>query len=326
MGQPPQHAADRIAAGRIAAGRIAAGRIAAGRIMVSGLTKHFGTVRAVDNLSFTVEPGTVTGFLGPNGAGKTTTLRMLLGLVTPTAGEATIGGQRYHDLRNPLETVGAALEASSFHKARSGRNHLRILCAAAGLPASRADEVLELVGMVPAGDRKVRGYSMGMRQRLGLAQAMLGDPQVLILDEPANGLDPAGISWLRGLLRSLADTGKTVLVSSHLLNEVEQTVDDVVIIAAGRSVRQGRVAALKAEAQAGVLVRTPDAERLVKALNGAPVRSGGQPGLLLVERVPAAEIGRAALAAGVELHELTPIQSDLEGLFLALTNEKATIS
>jgi ABC-2 type transport system ATP-binding protein len=298
---------------------------AAGRIVVSNLTKQFGTVRAVDNLSFTVEPGTITGFLGPNGAGKTTTLRMLLGLVSPTAGQATIGGQRYVDLPDPLGAVGAALEASSFHKARTGRNHLRILCAAAGLPAQRADEVLDVVGMLPAAGRAVRGYSMGMRQRLGLAQALLGDPQVLILDEPANGLDPAGINWLRGFLRSLAAAGKTVLVSSHLLNEVEHTVDHVVIIAAGKSVRQGRVSELKAEAQTGVRVRTPDADRLVKALGDAPVRPGGEPGLLLVEQVPAAEIGRAALAAGVELHELTPIQSDLEALFLALTSEKAEI-
>jgi ABC-2 type transport system ATP-binding protein len=293
--------------------------------VVSNLTKQFGTVRAVDNLSFTVEPGTITGFLGPNGAGKTTTLRMLLGLVSPTAGQATIGGQRYVDLPDPLGAVGAALEASSFHKARTGRNHLRILCAAAGLPAQRADEVLDVVGMLPAAGRAVRGYSMGMRQRLGLAQALLGDPQVLILDEPANGLDPAGINWLRGFLRSLAAAGKTVLVSSHLLNEVEHTVDHVVIIAAGKSVRQGRVSELKAEAQTGVRVRTPDADRLVKALGDAPVRPGGEPGLLLVEQVPAAEIGRAALAAGVELHELTPIQSDLEALFLALTSEKAEI-
>jgi ABC-2 type transport system ATP-binding protein len=252
-------------------------------------------------------------------------LRMLLGLVKPTAGSATIAGRRYQDFGNPLGAVGAALEASSFHKARTGRNHLRVLCAAAGLPDRRADEVLELVGMAPAARRTVRGYSMGMRQRLGLAQALLGDPRVLILDEPANGLDPAGINWLRGLLRSLAAAGKTVLVSSHLLNEVEQTVDDVVIIAAGKSVRQGRVAALKAEAQTGVRVRTPDAERLVKALGGAPVRPGGEPDLLLVERVSAADIGRAALYAGVELHELTPIQSDLEELFLALTNQDAGI-
>ncbi|MFG1928346.1 ABC transporter ATP-binding protein [Cryptosporangium sp. NPDC048952] len=296
-----------------------------GRIVVHHLTKQFGTIRAVDDLSFTVEPGTVTGFLGPNGAGKTTTLRMLLGLVAPTSGEATIGGYRYAELPRPLEAVGAALEASGFHKRRTGRAHLRVLCAAAGLPARRADEVLELVGMTPAGGRRVGGYSLGMRQRLGLAQALLGDPRVLILDEPANGLDPAGISWLRDLLRSLAASGKTVLVSSHLLSEVEQTVDDVVIIAAGRSVRQARVAELKAQTTAGVRVRTPNAERLAHALRGVPIRAGAEPGVLLVERIPAADIGRVALAAGVELHELTPLQSDLQELFLALTEGQAEI-
>jgi len=291
-----------------------------GRIVVSGLTKQFGTVRAVDDLSFTVEPGTVTGFLGPNGAGKTTTLRMLLGLVAPTHGTATIGGHRYADLPRPLDVVGAALEASGFHKRRTGRAHLQVLCAAAGLPARRADEVLDVVGMAPAARRRVGGYSLGMRQRLALAQALLGDPQVLILDEPANGLDPAGISWLRELLRSLAGAGKTVLVSSHLLSEVEQTVDDVVIIAAGRSVRQARVAELKAQAQSGVRVRTPNADRLVQALPGVPIRAGSEPGVLLVDGVRAADVGRAALAAGVELHELTPLQSDLQELFLALTD------
>ncbi|TQS42258.1 ABC transporter ATP-binding protein [Cryptosporangium phraense] len=296
-----------------------------GRIVVSGLTKQFGAIRAVDDLSFTVEPGTVTGFLGPNGAGKTTTLRMLLGLVAPTAGSATIGGLRYADLPRPLAVVGAALEASGFHKRRTGRAHLRILCAAAGLPARRADEVLELVGMTPAAGRRVGGYSMGMRQRLGLAQALLGDPQVLILDEPANGLDPAGIHWLRELLRSLAAAGKTVLVSSHLLSEVEQTVDDVVIIAAGRSVRQGRVSDLKAQAQSAVRVRTPSPDRLVQALPGVTVRPGPEPGVVLVERMPAADIGRIALAVGVELHELTPVQSDLQDLFLALTGSQAGV-
>ncbi|WP_425558369.1 ABC transporter ATP-binding protein [Cryptosporangium japonicum] len=296
-----------------------------GRIVVDRLSKQFGSIRAVDDLSFTVEPGTVTGFLGPNGAGKTTTLRMLLGLVAPTSGAATIGGYRYAELPRPLEAVGAALEASGFHKRRTGRAHLRVLCAAAGLPARRADEVLDLVGMAPAAGRRVGSYSLGMRQRLGLAQALLGDPTVLILDEPANGLDPAGISWLRDLLRSLAAAGKTVLVSSHLLSEVEQTVDDVVIIAAGRSVRQARVAELKAEAQSGVRVRTPHADRLATALRGAEMRAGAEPGVLLVEGVPAAEIGRVALAAGVELHELTPLQSDLQELFLALTDGQAGI-
>jgi ABC-2 type transport system ATP-binding protein len=295
-----------------------------GRIVVEHLTKQFKRVRAVDDLSFTVEPGTVTGFLGPNGAGKTTTLRMLLGLVTPTSGTATIGGRRYDQLENPLQTVGAALEAASFHKGRTGRNHLRVLSAAAGLPDSRADEVLELVGMTAAANRKVRGYSLGMKQRLGLAATMLGNPGVLILDEPANGLDPEGIRWLRGFLRGLADQGRTVLISSHLLAEVAQTADDVVIIAAGRSVRQGKVADLTAETRTRVRVVSPHADRLVTALDGAHVEAGGS-GLLYVHGADAPTVGRAALAAGVELHELTTEQSDLEQIFLELTTGREQI-
>src|SRR6266704_61012 len=186
-----------------------------GQIVVSGLTKYYKKVKAVDHLSFTVEPGRVTGFLGPNGAGKTTTLRMILNLVRPTAGTATIGGQRYADLHNPIRHVGAVLEASSAHKGRTGRNHLRIVCMSAGIPLARADEVLEIVGLTPAAKRKFKGYSLGMRQRLGIAAALIGDPRVLILDEPANGLDPEGIRWMRGLLKTLADAGRTILVSSQ---------------------------------------------------------------------------------------------------------------
>jgi ABC-2 type transport system ATP-binding protein len=216
----------------------------AGRIVVSGLTKTFGPVRAVDDLSFVVEPGTVTGFLGPNGAGKTTTLRMLVGLVTPDAGTATIGGQRYVDLPAPSDTVGAALDTTGFHPARAGRDHLRVYCTVNGYPLSRADEVLELVGLADAAARPVKGYSLGMRQRLALATALLGNPRVLVLDEPVNGLDPEGIVWIRRLLRDLADQGRTVLVSSHLLWEVQQLVDQVVIINRGRLVRQGDLADL----------------------------------------------------------------------------------
>ncbi|HEU4675145.1 MAG TPA: ATP-binding cassette domain-containing protein, partial [Motilibacteraceae bacterium] len=219
-------------------------------VEVRGLSKHFGggtrTVHAVQDLSFQVLPGRVTGFLGPNGAGKTTTLRMLLGLVRPSAGEATIGGRAYAELADPLRVVGAALEATGFHPGRSARDHLRVLCAQAGLPDRRADEVLALVGLTEAASRRVGGYSLGMRQRLALAAALLGDPQVLLLDEPANGLDPAGIAWLRGFLRHLAAEGRTVLVSSHVLSEVAQTVDDVVIIARGRLVRTASLAELVA--------------------------------------------------------------------------------
>src|SRR5215472_3127547 len=240
-----------------------------GRIVVSGLTKQYPGVTAVDSLSFTVEPGRVTGFLGPNGAGKTTTLRMLLGLVTPTAGTATIGGARYTDLDQPARRAGAVLEASAAHTSRTGRDHLRILCRATGIPLARADEVLGLVGLTSAGRRKFGGYSLGMRQRLGIAAALLGDPQVLILDEPANGLDPEGIRWMRDLLRALAARGRTVLVSSHLLSEMKLLADDLIIIAAGRLAAQGSVASVAGSISHGgtrTLVRTPGVAKLTAAL------------------------------------------------------------
>lgn len=291
-----------------------------GRIVVDGLTKVFGhDVRAVDQLSFTVEPGSITGFLGPNGAGKTTTLRMVLGLVRPTAGGATIGGRAYRHLDNPSHAVGAALESSSFHPARTARNHLRIMCTVAGLPDRRADEVLALVGLAEAARRKVRGYSMGMRQRLGLAQALLGDPAVLILDEPANGLDPEGIRWLRGLLRTLADQGRTVLVSSHQLNEVQEIADRVVILSRGRLVRQGSLDELTAGTDR-VVVRTPNVDGLHRALVGqhVTVQQTG-PDALQIRGLPIAHVGHLAFSGGVELHELHEERSDLEDLFFELT-------
>src|SRR5690554_3360108 len=205
-----------------------------GVVEVRGLTKTFGSVRAVDDLSFTVQPGRVTGFLGPNGAGKTTTLRILLGLVNATSGSATIAGRTYRELTEPTRVVGAALEAASFHPGRTARDHLLSLAPQASASARRVDEVLELVGLTEAAKRRVGGFSLGMRQRLALATTLLGDPRVLVLDEPANGLDPEGIAWLRALLRHLASEGRTVLVSSHVLSEVQQTVDDVVIISQGR--------------------------------------------------------------------------------------------
>src|SRR3954470_19210621 len=238
-----------------------------GQLVVSGLTKVYPKVRAVDDLSFTVEPGRVTGFLGPNGSGKTTTLRMMLNLVTPTSGGATIGGVRYPDLARPIGTVGAVLEASSAHKGRTGLNHLRVIATAAGYPPSRADEVLEMVGLAPAAKRKFRGYSLGMRQRLGIAGAMIGDPRVLILDEPANGLDPEGIRWMREFLRAFAAQGRTVFVSSHLLGEMEQLADDVIIIAAGKLITQGPMSGIIAGAHTGqVRVRTPQASALAHEL------------------------------------------------------------
>jgi ABC-2 type transport system ATP-binding protein len=214
------------------------------RIVVDGLTKSFGSVRAVEGLSFTVEPGAVTGFLGPNGAGKTTTLRMLLGLIHPDSGTATIDGRSYSDLAQPARTVGAALDANGFHPARSGRDHLRVYCVANGFARVRVDQVLDQVGLTGAASRPVKGYSLGMRQRLALATALLGDPAVLVLDEPANGLDPEGIVWMRNLLRETADQGRTVLVSSHLLWEIQQVVDQVVILSGGRLAHQGELAGL----------------------------------------------------------------------------------
>jgi ABC-2 type transport system ATP-binding protein len=298
------------------------------QIIVSGLTKHYKKVRAVDNLSFVVEPGRVTGFLGPNGAGKTTTLRMLLNLVTPTAGTATIGGRRYTDIPEPLRAVGAILEASAAHKGRTGRNHLRVVCAAAGLPKSRADEVLEIVGLAPAAKRKFRGYSLGMRQRLGIAQALLGDPGVLILDEPANGLDPEGIRWMRHLLQGLGQQGRTILVSSHLLSEMELLADDIVIIANGQLVTQGPVEQVVASigTASRVRVRTPHIQELTAAVQqaGGTVTPNGSGGLL-VGGLEAPAVGAAALKAGVELHELVAERPDLEQVFLELTQGKAAI-
>ncbi|MER7458587.1 ABC transporter ATP-binding protein [Micromonospora sp. NPDC126480] len=299
-----------------------------GQIVVSGLTKVYRNVRAVDDLSFTVEPGRVTGFLGPNGAGKTTTLRMLLNLVTPTGGQATIGGRRYADLTDPLRHVGAVLEASSAHKGRTGVNHLRVICAAAGLPRTRADEALAMVGLTPAAKRKFKGYSLGMKQRLGIAAAMLGDPRVLILDEPANGLDPEGIRWMRGFLKNLAAEGRTVLVSSHLLSEMQLLADDVVIIAAGRLVRQGPVDQVIGSMAQGarVRVRTPQADVLTTALKDASATVDvDENGALLIGGVDAPTVGRTALSAGVELHELTTERPDLERVFLELTAGKADI-
>jgi len=288
------------------------------RIDVVGLTKRFGTVLALDDLSFSVRPGVVTGFLGPNGAGKTTTLRCLLGLVSPTAGTVTIDGRAYRDIHDPLRTVGAALEAASFHPGRSARAHLEVMALAGGLPTSRVGEVLTLVGMTEFADRRVGGYSLGMRQRLALAQALLGDPPVLVLDEPANGLDPAGIAWLRHFLRALAGEGRTVVISSHVLSEVQQTVDDVVVIARGRLVRQGALADLEG-GPAAVLVRTPTPALLRDALASYAVTEVD--GRLRVEGGTTDEVGHLAHAAGVELHELTAEASDLEKVFLRMTSE-----
>ena len=280
------------------------------------LTKRFASLTAVDDLSFAVAPGRVTGFLGPNGAGKTTTLRMLLGLVRPTSGTATIDGRAYAELDRPLAVVGAALEATDVHPGRTGRDHLRTIAAASGVPDRRVDELLELTGIPAFARKRAGGYSTGMRQRLALAQSLLGDPQLLVLDEPANGLDPEGIRWLRGFLRHLSTQGKTVLISSHLLQEVEQTVDDVVIIANGTLVKQGAMAELGGEA--GAVVRTSEPAALARALG--EIRSEPDAdGTLFVHSTDLRAIGDAALAAGLPVWELRRREADLEALFFELT-------
>jgi ABC-2 type transport system ATP-binding protein len=298
-----------------------------GGVVVSGLSKRYGEVVAVEDLSFTVEPGRVTGFLGPNGAGKTTTLRVLLGLAAPTAGTGVVDGVRYNELARPIRRVGAVLEGSAAHRGRSGRDHLRVICRAGGVPLERADEVLALVGLTAAGRRAFKGYSLGMRQRLGIAAALIGNPSVLVLDEPANGLDPEGIRWLRELLRSLADQGRTVLVSSHLLAEVQALADDVVIIARGRLVAHGSVEAVldSLARPSRIRVRTPEPTNLVSELGEDAVVTHAPDGDLYVSGVDAAAIGDAARRAGVAVHQLTTERPDLEDVFLELTTGEAAI-
>ncbi|MBB5955237.1 ABC-2 type transport system ATP-binding protein [Saccharothrix tamanrassetensis] len=299
-----------------------------GRIVVQNLTKQFGPVAAVQNLSFTVEPGSVTGFLGPNGAGKTTTLRMLLGLVTPTAGIGLINGRPFHQLGNPARVVGAVLEAQGFHPKRSARNHLRVYAAAIGVPDSRADQVLQLVGLGAAGDRRAGGFSLGMKQRLALATALLGDPQVLVLDEPSNGLDPEGIAWLRSFLQSYARSGRTVLISSHLLAEVEQTVDQVVIISRGQTMYYGPLDNLRDQQQSRVLVQPSDTTALVAALQADGITAIEQvpDGRIAVSGVEARQVADTALKAGVSIYGIQEEKADLEQLFFRLTNGQYTAS
>ena len=289
-------------------------------VQVTGLTKRFGGVLAVDNLTFSLHPGRITGFLGPNGSGKTTTLRILLGLVTPTAGAATIDGRRYRELEHPSRHVGAVLEASSFHPGRRARDHLRVLATAARLPAERVDVALAQVGLHDAARRRVGGFSLGMRQRLGLASALLGHPRVLILDEPANGLDPQGIHWLRGFLREQARQGCTVLVSSHVLSEVASTVDDVVIISAGRLVTQSSLADLTKRSASVVWVRSPQAEALRDALQAAGVAAQmHEPEQLVAHNTTTEAVGRAAADHRIVIYEIERHDSNLEETFLELT-------
>jgi ABC-2 type transport system ATP-binding protein len=288
-------------------------------IAFDGLTKRFGDVAAVDDLTVQLEPGRVVGLLGPNGAGKTTTLRMLLGLVTPTAGSATIDGQPYRALDEPIRHIGAVLEATSFHPGRRARDHLRVLAATAGVPDGRVDEVLADVALSGVALRRVRGFSLGMRQRLGLAAALLGDPQILVLDEPTNGLDPEGVRWLRGFLRGYAAAGRTVVLSSHLLAEVAQTVDDVVVLVAGRLVAQAPLAELSSCGQV-VRIRTPHASALRAALDAHGIVSElTSPDLVLAHGAATETVGRAIAATGLVVYEISEGHTDLEEAFLHLT-------
>jgi ABC-2 type transport system ATP-binding protein len=294
-------------------------------IEVASLAKRYGNVVAVDGVSFVAQPGRITGFLGPNGAGKTTTLRMLLGLVHPDRGSATILGSSYRELDRPLQQVGAVLEVSDVHPGRSGRNHLRVLAAAARIPRSRVEEVLSLVELTNAASRRVKSYSLGMRQRLGIAAALLGDPAVLVLDEPANGLDPAGIRWLRDFLRGLATDGRTILVSSHVLAEVAQTVDEVVVIHRGHVVEQAPIDVLLASSGAATTrVRTPDETRLRAALDARGVAVRARDDGALLADVPPERLGEIAAAEGIVLHELAGERPSLEEVFLNLTGGETT--
>jgi ABC-2 type transport system ATP-binding protein len=302
-------------------------------IEVRDLTKRFGDKVAVDHLSFTVEPGRVTGFLGPNGAGKSTTMRLILGLDRPNGGTAMINGKHYADLINPLRTVGALLEARSMHTGRSARNHLLFLAQTQGLPASRVDAVLELVGLSDVARKRTGSYSLGMGQRVGVAAAMLGDPEVLLLDEPVNGLDPEGVLWIRNLMKSLAAEGRTILVSSHLMNEMAVTADHLVVIGRGRLLAAAATEEVIARGSGqSVRVRTPDAERLTALItaeggtaveaangNGVGAAAGDHAPVLTITGVPAARIGELAASQSIVLHELTPQLATLEDAFLELT-------
>jgi ABC-2 type transport system ATP-binding protein len=302
-------------------------------IEVRDLTKRYGEKLAVDNLSFTVEAGRVTGFLGPNGAGKSTTMRLILGLDYPESGTATINGRPYHDLANPLTTVGALLEAKSVHPGRSARNHLLFLAQSQGLPRTRVDEVLDLVGLREVANQRAGSFSLGMSQRLGIAAALLGNPQVLLLDEPVNGLDPEGVLWIRNLMKQLASEGRTILVSSHLMNEMAVTADYLIVIGRGRLITESTTdEVISRSADKSVRVRAPERERLTQLITeaGGKVTAGGPPRpgdpangngaeLLTVTGLEAARIGEIAAAKSVVLHELTPMAS-LEEAFMELTS------
>ncbi len=292
-------------------------------IEARNLTKAYGSTLAVDDLSFDVQPGSVTGFLGPNGAGKTTTMRMIVGLDRPTSGSVTIDGRTYRDLPVPLQEVGALLDAKAFNGGRSGYNHLLCLAQANGIPKRRVDEVLAIVGMESAAKRRAKAFSLGMGQRLGIAAALLGDPQILIFDEPVNGLDPEGIAWVRRLMRDLASVGRTVFVSSHLMSEMALTADHVIVIGRGRLIRDESMSSfIDSSSTRSVLVRSPEAARLGALVRdaGATVRSDDSGALALVG-IEAARVGEIAAAAGIVLHELAPQRASLEEAFMELTSD-----
>jgi ABC-2 type transport system ATP-binding protein len=288
-------------------------------LKIDHLTKRYQDTLAVNDLTFDVTPGVVTGFLGPNGSGKSTTMRVILGLDNPTAGSATINGQRYRDLKNPLREVGALLEAKALNPSRSARNHLRALAASNNIPYSRVDEVLEFVGIASVATKKAGSFSLGMSQRLGIAAALLGDPGVLLFDEPVNGLDPEGIRWIREFFRSLANEGRTVFVSSHLMSEMALTADQIIVIGRGKFITSGTVDELTATGTRTVLVRSANNDLLRSALSAASAVEDLPDGGLQITGLTTVEIGDIALAAGVALHELTPQRASLEEVFMDLT-------
>ena len=292
-------------------------------IRVQGLTKRYGDVRAVEDLTFDVAAGKVTGFLGPNGAGKSTTMRMVVGLDRPTAGTATVNGRRYRDLAAPLHEVGALLDAGAMHPGRTGRAQLRIGARTNGIPLSRVDDVIDQVGLGAAAGRRIKGYSLGMRQRLGIAAALLGDPQVLLFDEPVNGLDLDGVRWIRALLRGFADEGRTVFVSSHLMSEMQLIADRVVIIGGGRLIADADIdEVLRGLDGQRVRVRTPAPDELYRALaEHVAVERTALPDELEVTGLPAAEVGNLAHALGIPLHHLAEVEQSLEHAYLSLTED-----
>jgi ABC-2 type transport system ATP-binding protein len=292
-------------------------------IELQDVTKRYGPTIAVDHLSFEVRPGEVTGFLGPNGAGKSTTMRMIVGLDAPTSGRVTVDGRSYRDLRFPLRHVGALLDAKAIHPSRSARDHLRWLAESNGIHRRRVDEVLELVGLADVAGRRFGGFSLGMGQRLGIATALLGDPGTLLLDEPVNGLDPEGIHWIRQLLRSLAEEGRTILVSSHLMSEMSQTADRLIVVGRGRLIAEGTVDdVVRGSVTGHVRVDTAEPDRLVSLLAEHGAHATAQPdGTLAVTGIEARDIGIAAGSAGITLYELTPQSASLEDAFFELTRD-----